>query len=214
MRFSNTGSSFSTAEAYATSKSWTLTTGAGTKTVYVQFKDAAGNWSASFTDTIVLDTTALRFPRSLRRTSPGPPATVTWTTSDPATSQVEYGRDHVMRIADADRQHIGDVTPVTVSGFASRTTYDFRVRSKDAAANETLGINGTFKTVATTDTQAPTAPTSFTGAGVSPARINLSWTASTDNVGVMGYKVSRNGVQAADIATTTFADAGLNPNTA
>ena len=59
MRFSNTGSSFSTAEAYATTKTWTLSSGAGTKTVYVQFKDAAGNWSTlPITDTIVLDTTA------------------------------------------------------------------------------------------------------------------------------------------------------------
>ena len=59
MRFSNTGSSFSKAEAYATTKTWTLSSGAGTKTVYVQFKDAVGNWSsAPITDTIVLDTTA------------------------------------------------------------------------------------------------------------------------------------------------------------
>src|SRR4030095_12518005 len=58
MRFSNTGRSFSTAEGYATTKTWTLTNGAGTKTVYVQFRDAAGNWSGSFTDSIVLDTTA------------------------------------------------------------------------------------------------------------------------------------------------------------
>src|SRR5207344_3214875 len=39
MRFSNTGTSFSAAETYAPTKAWTLTTGAGTKTVYVQFKD-------------------------------------------------------------------------------------------------------------------------------------------------------------------------------
>ena len=47
MRFSNTGTSWSAAEAYATNKSWTLSTGAGTKTAYVQFKDAPGNWSAA-----------------------------------------------------------------------------------------------------------------------------------------------------------------------
>src|SRR5262245_28655495 len=58
MRFSNNGTSFSAAEAFAPTKAWTLTTGAGTKTVYVQFRDAAGNWSTAATDTIVLDTTA------------------------------------------------------------------------------------------------------------------------------------------------------------
>jgi hypothetical protein len=37
MRFSNTGTSFSGAEAFAPTKTWTLSTGAGTKTVYAQF---------------------------------------------------------------------------------------------------------------------------------------------------------------------------------
>jgi hypothetical protein len=44
MRFRNHGTStWSTWQAYGTSKSWTLTSGAGTKTVYVQYKDKAGN---------------------------------------------------------------------------------------------------------------------------------------------------------------------------
>lgn len=58
MRFSNTGSTYSAWEAYNTTKTWTLTTGAGTKTVYVQFRDVATNMSAAATDTILLDTTA------------------------------------------------------------------------------------------------------------------------------------------------------------
>jgi len=58
MRFSNDNSTWSTPEAYATSKSWPLDSGDGTKTVYAKFKDGAGNWSGAFTDTIILDTTA------------------------------------------------------------------------------------------------------------------------------------------------------------
>ncbi|MBI3324332.1 MAG: hypothetical protein HYZ92_03535 [Candidatus Omnitrophica bacterium] len=57
MQCSNDGVSYSTPEAYATTKSWTLTGGDGTKTVYAKFKDAAGNWSSAATDTITLDTT-------------------------------------------------------------------------------------------------------------------------------------------------------------
>jgi hypothetical protein len=41
---------------YSTSKSWTLSAGAGTKTVYAQFRDVAGNISAEVQDAIVLDT--------------------------------------------------------------------------------------------------------------------------------------------------------------
>ncbi|MFC1745608.1 hypothetical protein ACFL35_16575 [Candidatus Riflebacteria bacterium] len=55
MQFSNDDVSFSTLEAVANSKSWTLTSGHGTKTVYVRYSDKAGNISSSFKDTIILD---------------------------------------------------------------------------------------------------------------------------------------------------------------
>lgn len=55
MQFSSDGTNYSTPEAYATSKSYTLS-GEGLRTVYVKFKDVAGNWSAPVSDTITLDT--------------------------------------------------------------------------------------------------------------------------------------------------------------
>jgi len=47
MRFSNDNASWSGWESYSTSKSWTLNSGDGERTVYAQFKDAAGNTSSS-----------------------------------------------------------------------------------------------------------------------------------------------------------------------
>jgi hypothetical protein len=41
-------------ETYATSKSFALSSGEGTKTVYVKFKDAAGNESSAVSDSIIL----------------------------------------------------------------------------------------------------------------------------------------------------------------
>lgn len=58
MQFSNDNSSWSAPEIFAASRSWGITASNGTKTVYVKFKDVAGNWSGSFSNTIVLDTTA------------------------------------------------------------------------------------------------------------------------------------------------------------
>jgi hypothetical protein len=53
MRFRNGGTTtWSSWFDYSTSKSWTLTAGAGIKTVYVQYKDRAGNNSAAASDTI------------------------------------------------------------------------------------------------------------------------------------------------------------------
>jgi YVTN family beta-propeller protein len=54
MRFSNDGASWSNWEVYGTSKSWRLYGSAGTKTVYAQFRDAAGN-IATVNDTILYE---------------------------------------------------------------------------------------------------------------------------------------------------------------
>ena len=54
MRFSNDDSTWSSWEQYATTQSWTLTSGTGTKWVYVQFQDTVGNISQSYSDSIQL----------------------------------------------------------------------------------------------------------------------------------------------------------------
>ncbi|WP_317618390.1 discoidin domain-containing protein [Paenibacillus sp. PL91] len=64
------------------------------------------------------------------------------------------------------------------------------------------------------DTQAPSAPSSLTASAASSSQINLSWTASTDNVGVTGYRVFRGGVQVGTPTGTTFNDTGLTASTA
>lgn len=56
MRFSNNAATWSAFEPYAPTKAWTLAGGDGTKTVYAQFSDHAGNISGTASDTIVLDT--------------------------------------------------------------------------------------------------------------------------------------------------------------
>jgi PKD repeat protein len=56
MRFSNDDSIWSTWEPFSTSRAWTLISGDGVKTLYVQFKDAAENVSSVVSDTITLDT--------------------------------------------------------------------------------------------------------------------------------------------------------------
>jgi chitodextrinase len=214
MRFSNTGTSYSAAESYATSKAWTLATGAGTKTVYVQFKDAPGNWSAAATDTIVLDVTAPTISAVAASSITTASAAITWTTSETATSQVDYGLT----------TSYGSTTPVdpvlvtshrvTLTGLAPNTNYNYRVRSRDAAGNERVGVNATFRTLAGADTTPPSAPANLGASAVSASQVNLTWTASTDNVGVTGYRVFRGGAQVATPAGTSYSDVGLAPSTA
>src|SRR4051812_23458387 len=91
MRFSNAGTGFSIAEAFSASKRWTLSSGSGMKTVYVQFADAAGNWSGSFSDAIVLDTAAPTISGVSASSISQTAAAINWATSEPSSSQVQYG---------------------------------------------------------------------------------------------------------------------------
>ncbi len=66
----------------------------------------------------------------------------------------------------------------------------------------------------------PTAPTNLVATVASSSQINLTWTASTDNVGVTGYKVERcqsascsNFTQIGTTANTSFNDTGLTGST-
>ncbi len=43
--------------------------------------------------------------------------------------------------------------------------------------------------------------------------MTLSWTASTDNVGVSGYTIYRGAAQLATTALTSYSDTGLSPGT-
>lgn len=63
------------------------------------------------------------------------------------------------------------------------------------------------------DATAPSIPTGLTATAVSVSQINLSWTASTDNVAVTGYKVFRDSVQIATSTLTTYSDTGLSHST-
>src|SRR3954464_3679618 len=63
------------------------------------------------------------------------------------------------------------------------------------------------------DIATPSVPTGLTASAVSSTQINLTWSASTDNFAVTGYKVFRGGVQIATSNTTSYSNVGLSPST-
>lgn len=63
------------------------------------------------------------------------------------------------------------------------------------------------------DTQAPTVPGSPQFVSKGATSITFSWAASTDNVGVDGYQVFRNGTPIATTTQTSYTDTGLTPST-
>ncbi len=64
------------------------------------------------------------------------------------------------------------------------------------------------------DTTPPTAPTNLSATAPSSTRVDLSWTASTDNTGVTGYSVYRNGsLLSGNVTGTSHSDTTVSPQT-
>ncbi len=63
------------------------------------------------------------------------------------------------------------------------------------------------------DNEAPSAPMSLEGSSLSGDTASLSWSASTDNIGVAGYTIFRDAQEITKISNTSFVDNGLLPNT-
>lgn len=101
-------------------------------------------------------------------------------------------------------------------GLMASTTYTFAVAAMDAAGNTSaLSPITTATTLAPPpDTTPPTAPGGVTATAQNSSTIVVNWTASTDNVGVAGYRVYRSGVAIASVTSgTSFTDLGVNAST-
>ena len=88
-------------------------------------------------------------------------------------------------------------------GSNSNSTYgftNFTVTDTQISSQFFRSAGGTFADSFTIsgsppppDTTSPSVPTNPTATAASSTQVNLSWTVSTDNVGVTGYKIFRNG---------------------
>jgi chitodextrinase len=173
--------------------------------------DAAGNTSAqtaAINVTTLGDTTAPSVPTNLAGNAvSSTQITLTWTASTDNVAVTGY------KVFRNGSQIATTATPgYADSGLTLSTSYSYAVAAFDAAGNtsaQTTAINVTTLG----DTTPPSVPTNLAGNALSSSQITLTWTASTDNVGVTGYKVFRNGSQVATTATPGYADSGLSLGT-
>jgi endonuclease I/chitodextrinase len=103
----------------------------------------------------------------------------------------------------------------TITGLTASTAYSFYVIAKDASVNSSPAsntANGTT-TIAVPDTEIPTAPTNLAVTGSSSSTVSLSWTASTDNIGVTSYDVYVNSTFKSTVSGITAIVNGLTPTT-
>jgi chitodextrinase len=124
--------------------------------------------------------------------SPGQPVTLSWTVSGATAIAIDNG--------------IGDVTArpsITVTP-AGTTTYTLTATNLTGTSTAAA----TVSVASGVDTQPPTVPTLVSAFAASASEVDLQWTASTDNVAVAGYQISRNGSVIGTIAAPnlTYAD--------
>jgi titin len=100
---------------------------------------------------------------------------------------------------------------ITISHSAATGARDVSATTPGGTATKTGG----FTISAPPDNIPPSTPTNLTSTAISYSRIDLSWNASTDNIGVVGYKIfnAETGSQIAASIDTFYSHTGLSPNT-
>ena len=183
-----------------TSFSDTGLTGSTSYSYRVGATDAAGNLSAY---SVIATASTQAPPDTQSPTAPGTPVPtvvsstqidLTWPA---ATDNVAVTGYLVERCAGTGCTTFAQIgTPVVASfsdtGLTGSTSYSYRVRATDAANN--LGPYSFISSAATlglADTQTPTAPANLTATAFGGSQINLSWTGSTDNIGVTAYRLEQ-----------------------
>ena len=125
-------------------------------------------------------------------------ATITWTTNEPADSYVYHGSNVSALTAPAANTSMnGRLTTahrVILYNLFYNTTYYYKIRSTNAIGNTAETAIASLKTlINVSETEPPTSPAPVVVMPAGPNAINISWTASTDNVRVIGYRIFRNG---------------------
>ncbi|MER6950601.1 YbhB/YbcL family Raf kinase inhibitor-like protein [Nonomuraea sp. NPDC000554] len=108
----------------------------------------------------------------------------------------------------------GNVTAITVPGLTPNTGYVLSVIAYDQAGNASPASNNVpITTPPSDDTQPPSVPGNLRSTNVSASSVTLAWNASTDNIGVTGYNVYKDGIKFATVPDLTATADGLTANT-
>jgi hypothetical protein len=163
----------------------------------------------------VIDTTPPSTPRDLTAVAQADGSiAVGWTASRDNLGVARYS---VTRNAVEVASVPGSATNASLTGLGPGDHY-IQVQAFDAAGNasfRTASVKVTILAPPGPDTQNPTTPRDLVAVTRPDGSVDLTWTASKDNVGVVSYRITRNGVEVAVVAgtATTANIAGLGTGT-
>jgi fibronectin type 3 domain-containing protein len=92
-------------------------------------------------------------------------------------------------------------------------TYSYKVVAYDVSGNISPYSSST-SVVVISDMTPPSQPTRLTAKQTGLLQVSLSWTGATDNIGVTGYDIYRNGSLVGTSATTSYVDTGATAGVA
>jgi len=179
--------------------------------------DAAGNISIQSPQvliTAVIDTTPPSKPAGLSAViAYNPPQiTLSWAASTDNMNVVAY---YVYR----NGMHMKTASAITGTSYtdtdiSTGITYAYTVVAYDPAGNSSAQ-SSPLNVTAAIDSEAPSVPAGASAMATSSSAIALYWASSTDNVGVVGYYVYRNGAKIATVASTSipYLDSGVASGT-
>jgi fibronectin type 3 domain-containing protein len=102
---------------------------------------------------------------------------------------------------------------LTPSAILSQENQLVQADNTNAQGDTTTGMAFYNSIVVPPDTTPPSTPTALAGVSSNPTETSLSWNPATDQVGVVGYYILRDGVNIATTGTLYFQDSGLTEAT-
>jgi hypothetical protein len=122
---------------------------------------------------------------------------------DLAVTKVDFLVDGSVKKSDTSSPYNYNLDTTTLSN----TTHTITAQAFDANNSVTDSIT------ISVDNQPPSTPTGLSATAIGGSQVDLSWNASTDNIGVTGYDVYRDGSKIATVTNTNYSDTGLAANT-
>jgi len=103
--------------------------------------------------------------------------------------------------------------PVSAREIARNNAIYTRQNNRNPFIDHPEYVNQIWGGTSSTDTQAPTTPTSLASTSKTATSISLSWTASTDNVAITAYEIYANGTLKTNVSGVTATITGLTAST-
>lgn len=207
------GTKLNTALITGTSFNVTGLTAAIAYQFYVNARDAAGNTSLNSNTVNITtpDTQAPAAPTGLTASSiTQTTLTLNWSASTDNVAVTGY--DVYQNGVKINASPV-TLTTYNVGGLSPSAAYQFYINARDAAGNISANSSTINVTTASVpDTEPPASPANLIASAITQSSLSLTWTASSDNVGVTGYDVFQNNskVNTSPVTTTSYNITGLS----